>query len=305
MTEEINKTRSDVEETTNLHGSKVESDLKALEESIKSELEKTSSSVRSSLSSHLESASRDFETKMTSFAADVRGKVDNAAARVSSYLTSSKGEVSDLIRSRAEEYKSVTSGVSDDIKAAFEKAVSTADQQKDELVSSIGGVINRGLGEIEKTFETVRSEVKNRISPLRDIIDRFSEVTDLFVLPDKRIVEQYMTNIVGRAKSSLFAVVPADMENVLSAFSTVKPTVSVQIVTDKLTDQVSKLTEIGNIKVKILPELEYIGVSRDREEVVFASIKEEVKGVASTMTSYIELFTRFLRDSWLKAKPSS
>jgi len=305
MTEEINKTRSDVEETMNHHGSKVESDLKALEESIKSELEKTSSSVRSSLSSHLESASRDFETKMTSFAADVRGKVDNVAAKVSSYLTSSKGEVSDLIRSRAEEYKSVTSGVSDDIKAAFEKAVSTADQQKDELVSSIGGVINRGLGEIEKTFETVKSEAKNKISPLKDIIDRFSEVTDLFVLPDKKIVEQYMTNIVGKAKSSLFAVVPADMENVLSAFSTVKPTVSVQIVTDKLTDQVSKLAEIENIKVKILPELEYIGVSRDREEVVFASIKEEVKGVASTMTSYIELFTRFLRDSWLKAKPPS
>jgi len=39
--------------------------------------------------------------------------------------------------------------------------------------------------------------------------------------------------------------------------------------------------------------------------VVFASIKEEVKGVASTMAPYIELFTRILRDSWLKAKPPS
>lgn len=302
INEEINKTQGEVEEIMNLHASKVESDFKTLEESIKSEIEKTSSTVKTSLSSHLEGASRDFETKMTSLTADIRSKIDNVAAKVSSYLTSSKGEVSELIRSRAEEYKAVTSGVSNDIKIALDKAINSAEQQKETLASSIGEVVNRGLEEIEKTFETVKSEVKGKISPLKGIAERFSEVTDLFVLPDEKIVEKYMIDSIGRAKSSIFAVIPANMGSVLKTFTKVKPKVSVQIVTNEVSDLVSQLMKADNIKLKILPELDYIGVSRDREEVVFASIKEEVRGIASTISSYIELFTRFLRDSWLKAK---
>lgn len=305
INEEISKTKSEVEETMNLHASKVETDLKTLENNIKNEIEKTSSTVKTTLSSHLESASRDFETKMTSLTADLRSKIDNVAAKVSSYLTSSKGEVSELIRSRAEEYKAVTSGVSNDIKNGFDRAVSNVEQQKEVLVSSINEVVNRGLGEVEKTFETVKSEIKSKVSPLKGITERFSEVTDLFVLPDQKIVEQYMIDSIGRAKSSIFAVIPANMENVLNVITTVKPKVSVQIVTNEVSDLISQLMKADNVKVKILPELEYIGVSRDREEVVFATIKEKIRGIASTISSYIELFTRFLRDSWLKAKSPS
>jgi len=213
---------------------------------------------------------------------ELKEKIEAFENELTKLLSSIMAEITKIFRGLAEEAKS--------------KMEQFTEEFRNE-------VVNRGLGEIEKTFGTVKSEVKRRISPLRDIIDRFSEATDIFVLPDRRTVEQYMIDVVGKAKSSLFAVVPADMENVLSAFSTVKPTVSVQIVTDKLTDQVSKLTEIDNIKVKILPELECIGVSRDREEVVFACIEEEIKGVASTMTPYIDLLTRILRESWLKAKP--
>jgi hypothetical protein len=103
-------------------------------------------------------------------------------------------------------------------------------------------------------------------------------------------------------------MLPTIAETPLEEISRVKKATRVTLVVgetkgeDKQGQALGELSKIGNLTLRVSPDLGYYGCSRDSEEILFTPYAKDdsaLVGLASTEDGYIELFEKMLAPALL------